>query len=251
MMKVDCWHSAWLPSARWAITLVALVTAGIAVRPLYAQTQSTVTAPDSTATRVLACTACHGDKGQGGRDDYFPRLAGKPSAYLFHQLVAFRDGQRKYPPMNYLLAYLPDTYLREMADYFSAQKTPFPTLPKPNVSPQVLALGKKLALEGDDARHIPSCAACHGPALTGVEPDIPSLLGLHSKYISAQLGASRYGTRVTKNIGCMQKVATQLSEQDIAAVSAWLSSLPAPDNPAPAPAGSLKLALTCASSEAR
>lgn len=251
MMKVDCGHSAFLHSVRWAITLAAFAMASTAVRPLYAQSQSTVTAPDSTATRVLACTACHGEKGQGGHDDYFPRLAGKPAAYLFHQLVAFRDGQRKYPPMNYLLAYLPDTYLREMADYFSAQQTPFPKLVKPDVSPQVLALGKKLALDGDDARHIPSCAACHGPSLTGVEPDIPSLLGLNSKYISAQLGASRYGTRVTKNIGCMQKVATQLSEGDIAAVSAWLSSLPAPDNPAPASAGSLKLALTCESSEAR
>ncbi|WP_198651553.1 c-type cytochrome [Dyella sp. C11] len=248
MMKVDrC--SAFLSRAGWVAILAALVSGYVTSEPVLAQ--SSVTAPDSTATRVMACTACHGEKGQGGRDDYFPRLAGKPSAYLFHQLVAFRDGQRKYPPMNYLLAYLPDSYLREMADYFAAQHAPFPELPRPDVSPEVMGLGKKLAMEGDETRHIPSCAACHGPTLTGVEPGIPSLLGLHSKYISAQLGASRYGTRVITTSQCMQKVASQLSEEDIAAVSAWLSSLPAPENPAPASAGSLKLALTCDSGEVK
>lgn len=250
MQKVDCRHSDFLGATRWAALFLTVAMLCVTSR-LHAQVQSTVTAPDSTATRVMACTACHGEKGQGSRDDYFPRLAGKPAGYLFNQLVAFRDGRRNYPPMNYLLAYLPDTYLREMADYFANQQTPFPALPKPNVTPQVLALGKKLALNGDDVRHIPACAACHGPSLTGVSPDIPGLLGLNSKYISAQLGATRYGTRVTTATNCMQKVAAQLSEGDIAAVSAWLSSLPAPANPAPAPAGSLKLALTCESAETR
>ncbi|HDR9064601.1 TPA: c-type cytochrome, partial [Burkholderia vietnamiensis] len=65
--------------------------------------------------RVLACAACHGKAGEGTNNDYFPRLAGKPSGYLFNQLKAFRDGQRQYPPMNYLLAYLPDAYLRKIA----------------------------------------------------------------------------------------------------------------------------------------
>jgi cytochrome c553 len=33
-------------------------------------------APDTMAARVLPCASCHGDKGQGTNDDYFPRLAG-------------------------------------------------------------------------------------------------------------------------------------------------------------------------------
>lgn len=219
--------------------------------PLYAQTHSTVTAPDTIATRVMACTTCHGLRGEGSNDDYFPRLAGKPSRYLYNQLVAFRDGQRKYAPMNYLLEYLPDAYLQEMAAYFAGQQTPFPTLPKPDVPPAVMALGQKLTVEGDEARHIPSCAACHGVSLTGVSPDIPGLLGLRAKYISAQLGASRYGARVTAKPNCMQQVTRKLSDADIAAVSAWLSSLPSPPNPAPATEGSLPLALTCQSGDAR
>jgi cytochrome c553 len=44
-------------------------------------------------------------------------------------------------------------------------------------------------------------------------------------------------------------VIAPLSETDITAVSAYLSSLPAPANPAPAPEGSLALALTCEAGE--
>ena len=66
----------------------------------HAHAQSAERAPDTVAARVLACASCHGDKGQGTNDDYFPRLAGKPAGYLYNQLVAFRDGRRKYPPMN-------------------------------------------------------------------------------------------------------------------------------------------------------
>jgi cytochrome c553 len=217
----------------------------------FAQSNSTEPLPDTIDSRVLACTACHGTRGEGTRDDYFPRLAGKPAEYLYNQLVAFRYGQRKYPPMNYLLAYLPDTYLREIAEYFASQQTPFPVLPKPDVSPQVLALGQQLVFKGDDARHIPACTACHGASLTGVLPDIPGLLGLHSKYISAQLGASRYGARLGNNIRCMRQLTAQLSGADVTAVSAYLSSLPAPANPAPSPAGSLQLALTCEGSDSK
>src|SRR6516164_7648125 len=67
--------------------------------------QPTEHPPDTIAARLLACAACHGAQGQGTNNDYFPRLAGKPAGYLMNQLVAFRDGRRRYPPMNYLLEY--------------------------------------------------------------------------------------------------------------------------------------------------
>jgi cytochrome c553 len=199
----------------------------------------------------MACTGCHGQNGQGSHDDYFPRLAGKPADYLFHQLVAFRDGKRKYAPMNYLLEYLPDSYLQEMAQYFASQQTAFPSLPPPTASREVMALGHALTEQGDAARGIPSCVACHGRALTGLNPDIPGLLGLHAKYISAQLGASRYGARVSDHPSCMERVTAKLTDADITAVSAWLSSLPAPLSAAPSLEGSLPLAQTCHSGDWR
>ena len=57
-------------------------------------------APDTMQARVLGCAACHGAQGEGTSNDYYPRLAGKPAGYLYNQLLAFRDGRRKYPPMN-------------------------------------------------------------------------------------------------------------------------------------------------------
>jgi cytochrome c553 len=118
-----------------------------------AHAQPAERAPDTMAARVLACASCHGDKGQSTNDDYFRRLAGKPAGYLYNQLVAFRDGRRKYPPMNYLLEFLPDLYLKAMADYFASEQPPFPPPPPPVASNAILARGELLATKGD-AAHI-------------------------------------------------------------------------------------------------
>jgi cytochrome c553 len=186
--------------------LALLSTALLTVSTGTVHAQSAETAPDTMAARVLACASCHGDKGQGTNDDYFPRLAGKPSGYLYNQLVAFRDGRRKYPPMNYLLEFLPDPYLKAMADYFASEQPPFPPPVTPTVSNDILARGEMLATKGDASHEIPACANCHGPSFTGMEPAIPGLLGLRTNYISAQLGAWRYGTRTASVPDCMQIV---------------------------------------------
>lgn len=204
-------------------------------------------APDTMHARVLACAACHGQRGEGTDNDYFPRLSGKPAGYLYNQLLAFRDGRRKYPPMNYLLAYLPDAYLQKIADNFAAERPPFPPPATPTVDSATLALGQALVTRGDPGRQIPACASCHGGALTGMEPAIPGLLGLHADYLSAQLGAWRYGTRTAAAPDCMKVVATRLSERDITAVAAWLASQTAPADPSPVATGSLKMPLACGS----
>ncbi len=55
---------------------------------------------------------------------------------------------------------------------------------------------------------------------TGMEPGIPGLVGLRAAYVSAQLGAFRYGTRSALEPDCMQKVAARLIEDDVKAVAA-------------------------------
>ncbi|MBI0327373.1 c-type cytochrome [Burkholderia plantarii] len=204
-------------------------------------------APDTMAERVRGCTACHGTQGQGTDNDYFPRLAGKPVEYLYNQLMNFRDGRRKYPPMNYLLTYLSDDYLHEIATHFSNLRPPYPAPAKPTVSDDVVARGQSLAMHGDAARSIPACVACHGSALTGMQPAIPGLVGLHSDYLSAQIGAWRSGNRRAKAPDCMHEIAARLTDDDVTAVTAWLAAQPAPANPVPVAAGSLKLPLACGS----
>jgi cytochrome c553 len=82
-------------------------------------------AVDTMEARVQGCVTCHGQSGEGTGNGYFPRIAGKPAGYLYNQLVAFRDGTRHYAPMNYLVAYLPDAYLREIAEHFAKQRPAF------------------------------------------------------------------------------------------------------------------------------
>lgn len=212
-----------------------------------AQSQGADRAPDTMAARVLACASCHGAEGQGTSDVYFPRLAGKPAGYLYNQLVAFRDGRRKYPPMNYLLEFLPDAYLKEIATYFASLRPPFAAPAIPTVSAEILARGESLVKNGDPQHGIPACAGCHNPGFTGMEPAIPGLLGLRASYISAQLGGWRYGTRTAAAPDCMQIVASLLTEDDVKAVAAYLSSRPAPTDPSFAPRGSLPMPLACGS----
>ena len=202
---------------------------------------------DAMGSRVQACAACHGSQGQGTGDPYFPRLAGKPSGYLYNQLLAFHTGRRRYPPMNYLLEFLPDDYLRAIADYFATQRPPLPEPSVSIVSAEVLAHGQALATQGDFQRGIPACSSCHGQSFTGMEPAIPGLLGLRASYISAQLGAWRYGTRTALSPDCMQVVAGHLTEDDVKAVAAWLSSRPAPPEPSPSAKGSFPMPFACGS----
>lgn len=218
---------------------------GLYISPALSQTPNQP--PDTMAARVEACTPCHGNKGEGTSDVYFPRLAGKPSGYLYNQLLAFRSGRRKYPPMNYLLEFLTDPYLQDMADYFASQHPPLPQPAANEASADVLKRGEALVTGGDANAQIPACASCHGPGLTGMEPGIPGLLGLRPAYVSAQLGGWRYGTRTAKAPDCMQLVAAKLTEADVTAVAAYLATRPAPDNAAPAAKGSYALPFACGS----
>jgi cytochrome c553 len=203
--------------------------------------------PSAMDERVRACTSCHGAQGEGRDNDYFPRIAGKPADYLFNQLSAFRDGGRTYPPMGYLIAFLPDDYLRKISQYFADLQPPYPNADTGNVAPAVLKLGERLVTQGDPARKLPACAACHGARLTGTQPGIPGLLGLHASYIAGQMGTWRSGTRHAIAPDCMHMIAVKLTGEDITAVSSWLARQPRPDDPRPAPASTGTLPLACGS----
>ena len=114
------------------------------------------------------------------------------------------------------------------------------------VSAEVLKRGENLAKKGE---RIPACIVCHGPELTGREPGIPGLVGLPAQYISAQLGAWRYGTRTAVAPDCMQVIASTLNEGEVTAVSAWIASLPAPANGAPLKESSVRLPMNCGSQQ--
>jgi cytochrome c553 len=202
---------------------------------------------DSIEARVQGCVTCHGQKGQGTQGGVYPRIAGKPAGYLYNQLAAFRDGTRQYAPMNYLVAYLPDNYLHEIAAHFAKQEPAFAPRDPVGTDARALARGQALVNAGDPAQVIPACIACHGKGLTGMEPGIPGLVGLRQTYIVAQLTRWRVGERHALEPDCMKRIAGRLSETDIVAVAAWLSQQEAPKDAAPESSNLVRMPLACGS----
>jgi cytochrome c553 len=223
------------------VFLLAVPALAIAAPPRPAEV------PDTLEQRLLACAQCHGAKGEGvQKNEAYPRLAGKPAGYLYNQLLNFRERRRRYAVMNYMVAYLSDAYLREIAEYYSQLHPPYP--PRATAAaPAVLARGKQLVEHGDPARKLPACRECHGERLTGRAPAIPGLVGLSPLYISQEMGAWRSGHRHAKAPDCMEKVASALSAEDSAAVAAFLAMQPAEAGAPPRLDDPSKLPLECGS----
>lgn len=231
-------------SRRLRLSLTALLALAGAV---HAAPQNV---PDTLSQRLLACTACHAKvdaRGEPVNDAYFPRIGGKPAGYLYNQLLNFREGRRQYPLMTYLVDHLPDDYLREIAGHFAAQHPPVPAPALSGATAQQLARGRQLVFDGDAARKLPACVACHGQRLTGVEPHIPGLLGLPRDYLNAQFGAWRNGARRAHAPDCMAQITARLAPDDVTAVSSWLAAQPLPADPRPAAAQARPLPLACGS----
>jgi cytochrome c553 len=198
---------------------------------------------DTIEQRVAACVACHKANEQG--DAFFPRIAGKPAGYLYNQLLNFKEGRRQYPMMTYMVEQLPESYLREIAQYFSEQHAPYPPPAATSATAQMIERGRLLVHEGDPSRKVPACISCHGDSMTGVAPAIPGLIGLPRDYINAQFGAWRNKKRKAHAPDCMGEVANRLSESDVAAVSGWLAAQPADPNMRPAASLPKELPMAC------
>ena len=201
--------------------------------------------PDTMQQRLAPCTSCHARKDVD--DAFFPRIAGKPAGYLLNQLMNFREGRRQFPMMSYMVDRLPDAYLKEIAEYFSNEHLP-PLPRKPlDAAPEVLERGRQLVMQGDRARKVPACVACHGEQLTGVAPAIPGLAGLPRDYMNAQLGAWRNKTRHAAAPDCMGEIASRLSLADVTAISGWIASQPVAPDARPATTIARPLPLACGS----
>ena len=108
-----------------ALLLITLALSSMPLRAADAQAPGKV--PNTIEQRLLACAICHGENGEGLRkNEYYPRLAGKPAGYLYNQLVNFRDKRRESAIMNYMVAFLSDVYLLEIAEHYAKLQPPYP-----------------------------------------------------------------------------------------------------------------------------
>jgi cytochrome c553 len=232
-------------SMRW-VWSVALWSAASA----HAAERAPHTVPDTMAQRVMACTLCHGKQGRATNTGFFPRIAGKPEGYLYHQLRHFREGRRNNAGMTALLDQMNDAYLRDIAGHFSRLDLPYPPAQPSDASAALLAQGEALVKRGDAARDLPACVACHGAAMTGIGPNVPGLLGLPRDYLIGQLGGWQTGLRKAFAPDCMAHIAQKLAPAEVSAVSAWLAAQALPADPHPAAMASEPMPLRCGAAPA-
>ena len=129
---------------------------------------------------------------------------------------AFADakaGADVEPAMQTNVANLSDRDMRDIADWFAAQRPPRAAY---QLDPARVAGGK---LRADES----GCASCHGSSFHGAD-DVPRLAGQTPGYVRAQLedfglGKRRHGT------GQRSAPATSLSADDIESLAQFLASL--------------------------
>ncbi len=97
--------------------------AGIIIIMLGFFLNASLQAADAAAgqAKAVLCAACHGPEGISS-NDIWPNLSGQKHRYLVKQIKAFRDGSRKNPSMQPMVASLSDEDIENLAAYYSSMK---------------------------------------------------------------------------------------------------------------------------------
>jgi cytochrome c553 len=178
---------------------------------------------DATAGQAKAavCGACHGADGNSA-DPQYPKLAGQSEGYIAHQLASFKSGKRPNPIMIGFAAPLTEQDMQDIGAFYAGKQS------LPGVADESLvAAGERLYRQGDSARGVPACMACHSIDGRGNPGALyPQLAGQHAKYIEARLKAWQEPTgSPVATVKLMQSIAIKLDAQEIAAVANYIEGL--------------------------
>lgn len=158
---------------------------------------------------AMNCTACHGDHGVS-LSGLYPTLAGMDAAVIYKQLDDYRAGKRWYGAMNGIAQALSPQASADVAVYFARGSGGLALAAGPRRdSPREGTRAVRLVFDGDPARGIPPCAACHGP--NNIKLGAPPLEGQQSAYIERQLGAFAQGMRQNDIDERMRTIASELT----------------------------------------
>lgn len=163
--------------------------------------------------RILLCSKCHGKDGNSRRD-YIPNLAGQNPQYLFDAFEKYVTGQRTDFVMNQAAKLLTPEERVNIAFYFSQQKV------QPRADSATL---DKALVEQGAQRFATVCVSCHGAEGLGQDA-FPRIAGQSRQYLTHAL--QRYRDKDPSRANSpMLAVAALLSDDDITALTAYLSQL--------------------------
>lgn len=144
--------------------------------------------PDAGHGATIAsaqCASCHGSDGRSTQDRT-PRLAGQYPAYLFRQMVLFRNNERRSAIMTPIAASMGVTDMRDVVAYYSQQ----PAAADPTADRALTARGEAIFLQGQSGSGGQPCARCH----SAVNPGVPGGL-IHKGWMAqgGMMGAGMMG----------------------------------------------------------
>jgi cytochrome c553 len=168
------------------------------------------------------CQACHGLDGNGiPGQPVWPKLAGQHPRYIYKQLQNFKANERWNAQMSPMAMPLTEEEMVNLAAYYSSLEQSGGT-----AEAELVALGEKIYRYGNPNTGVPACAGCHGPAGLGSNlAKFPRLSGQYSEYTDQTLKLWRSAERKNDPNGMMRGVAARMTDEEIAAVSAYVEGL--------------------------
>lgn len=207
------------------VTVLSAVLALGGAAAARAQAAPAAAPPRDVQAKEAYCEVCHGVAAQGFRGYYpIPRLAGQQTEYLQNQLKAFVEHRRTNIIMfNVSHVLTPAMITALTTDFHNLNPKPLGGAPK-----DLAPAGKQIFQDGIASAKVPACASCHGADAKGNGP-FPRLAGQLYDYVVAKL------TNWDKERGqipgqpdtsaIMQPIAHSLTQPQIKAVAAYLSSV--------------------------
>jgi cytochrome c553 len=191
--------------ALWGADATAQSATADELRPLYANSDDI---RDGKELADSTCAKCHGADGVSAAAGV-PNLAGQRPSYVYRELKAYQRGDRTGGGGAHmkLTKFLSDPALTNLAAYYaSLDPASPPDSPAPNYVDPVAA-GKAAA---------EPCARCHGENGVSDKEGVPSLIGLHPKYLMEAMQSFKSGDRpIDEKNQDMKKALDALSDQDL------------------------------------
>jgi cytochrome c553 len=204
--------------------LLATVSAAVPLALTQADDTGAISKRELDA-KLIYCGTCHGSQFQGFRAQVpMPRLAGQQPDYVENQLKAFNERRRLNRFMYGVAHALRPELIKVLGEHFQKLH------PKPlgGASRSLAIEGEKLYKEGVPSAEVFACANCHGEDAKG-NGVMPSLAGQLYDYVENKLknwDKERGQDPANPDTSAiMEPIAHKLTEQQIKALAAYVSSL--------------------------
>ncbi|MCK5810697.1 MAG: cytochrome c [Cocleimonas sp.] len=149
------------------------------------------------------CAGCHGEFGMGGKEGKYPRLAGLSAAYIYKEMIAFRDRTRPNMPMVEHVddRQMPNDDIMDIAIYLNkiklATRLSVVDEKAPNFDAYARLLEAKQTIQIPKAQgdikagkklYKKECKSCHAKDGMGNDKElVPQLAGQYTQYLTRQI----------------------------------------------------------------